>query len=113
MEQNYYCPHCGTPTFYGANFCMGCGIHFKWITSAEAAMNQEVAYTPTQSQLKGKTVLSPVKRNKITEQSTNQRSTAVAEKKELLTEDMTVQFRADVFRLLDSFLKNHANRHRA
>jgi hypothetical protein len=92
---------------------MGCGINFKWITPAEAAMNQEAPHIPPRSQLKGKTPLSLVNRKEIIGQGPKQGLTAAAEKKELHGGKLTGQFKADISRLLYSFLENHTNCNKA
>jgi hypothetical protein len=106
MEQKYYCVNCGAPTFYSANFCMRCGINFKWITPEDAALQESTGSFSSQVQLDEKTAHLPFKCKKIPLQHINN-LTAIAEKKESHTEDISTKFKKDISKLLDSLMDSH------
>jgi len=44
MRQKYYCPNCGAPVVCGEQFCIGCGVNFKWIAQPEQPNPDPVKY---------------------------------------------------------------------
>jgi uncharacterized Zn finger protein (UPF0148 family) len=104
MKQSYNCPNCGTPVSYGADLCGICGINFSWVTPEEASLLQEVINDLSRSRRAGETLQPQVNRIEMEARGRKRGSTAVAESEEPHSEHRAVQFRDDIFRLLDSVL---------